>query len=284
MAWKQILYPNLDDDPNNPLYIWIGGQIISDWCGWCLAVVAGAYGASGSSYSAKTAWQACGTKHYDRNIPEGIYVPLWYEGGEYGHVVFGLRTGNSLTIWTSPCGVHMGTFQVYSGEVNWLLDYIGQIFGVGAFSGWSESVLDSRVIGVVTETKPEPTPEPEPEPTPTPDPEPEPEPEPEPNPDPIENNNGKDDNMENPEPNHETQQLVGGIIEQAGEGWFEPSNKCKLIAYLVGDFLLVAGLLVPSIISMINAQTPQMFGEYLAKTLLEAGTCILMIFKLIKKK
>lgn len=280
MAWKQTLYPNLDDNPNNPLYIWVGGQILSDWCGWCLAVVAGSFGAKGSSYSAKTAWQACGTKHCDRNIPEGVYVPLWYGGGEYGHVVIGYRSGSNLTIWTSPCGQHIATFQVFSGEINWLLDYIGQAFLVGGFSGWSETVLDSRVIEVVSETKPEPKPEPTPEPTP------EPEPEPTPDPEPIEDdNNGKDDNMENPEPAHEAdQQLIGGMIEQAGEGWFEPSNTVKLIAYLVGDALLVGAILIPDIFNAIQAPNPSVFAEYLSKVLLEAGTCILMIFKLIKKK
>ena len=280
MAWKQTLYPNLDDNPNNPLYIWVGGQILSDWCGWCLAVVAGSFGAKGSSYSAKTAWQACGTKHCDRNIPEGVYVPLWYGGGEYGHVVIGYRKGNNLTIWTSPCGQHIATFQVFSGEINWLLDYIGQAFLVGGFSGWSETVLESRVIEAVSETKPEPKPEP------TPEPQPDPEPEPTPDPEPIEDdNNGKDDNMENPEPAHEAdQQLIGGMIEQAGEGWFEPSNTVKLIAYLIGDALLVGAILVPDIFNAIQAPNPSVFAEYLSKVLLEAGTCILMIFKLIKKK
>ena len=281
MAWKQTLYPNLDDNPNNPLYIWQGGQILTDWYGWCLAVVAGSYGAKGSSYSAKTAWQACGTKHCDRNIPEGIYVPLWYGGGEYGHVVIGYRQGNNLTIWSSPY-THIATFQTFSGEINWLLDYIGQVYGVGGFSGWSETVLDSRVIEVISEAKPEPKPEP------TPEPQPEPEPEPTPDPEPIEDNNGKDD-MNEPEPSepaqHIDQQIIGGIIEEAGENseW-TPSRTVKIIAYLVGDGLLVCGLLVPSVISMFTAETPQMFGEYLAKALLELGTCVLMIFKLIKKK
>ena len=282
MAWKQTLYPNLDDNPNNPLYIWVGGQILSDWCGWCLAVVAGSFGAKGSSYSAKTAWQACSTKHCDRNIPEGVYVPLWYGGGEYGHVVIGYRNGNNLTIWSSPCGQHIATFQVFSGELNWLLDYIGQAYLVGGFSGWSETVLDSRVIEVISETKPEPKPEPTPEPTP----EPEPEPEPTPDPGPIEDdNNGKDDNMDTPEPAHEAdQQLIGGMIEQAGEGWFEPSKTVKLIAYLVGDALLVGAILIPDIFNAIQAPNSSVFAEYLSKVLLEAGTCVLMIFKLIKKK
>ena len=274
MAWKQILSPNLDNDPNHPLYIWLNGQILTDWYGWCLAVVAGSYGAQGSSYSAKTAWQSCPTKHQDRNIPENVWTPLWYGGGEYGHVVIGLRQGGQLTIYSSPY-THKPNFEVFTGEMNWLLDYIGQVYGCGGFSGWSETVLDSRVIQNVTETKPEPTPEPEPEPTP--------EPEPEPTPEPIEDNNGKDDMSEPSEPSNINQQLIGGIIEEAGD-WFEPSKKVKLIAYLVGDFLITSAILVPDIINMTQAQTPTIFGEYLAKVLLEAGTCILMIFKLIKKK
>ena len=120
--FKQILFPNLDNDPNHPLYIWQGGGILTDWYGWCLAVVAGAYGAKGSSYSAKTAWQANTTKHYDRNIPDGLYVPLWYEGGQYGHVVIGYRKGNQLTIYSSPY-THKPTFDIFSGELNYILDF-----------------------------------------------------------------------------------------------------------------------------------------------------------------
>ena len=287
MAWKQKLTPNLDDNPNNPLYIWQGGQILTDWYGWCLAVVAGSYGAKGSSYSAKTAWQSCSTKHTDRNIPEGIYVPLWYGGGTYGHVVIGLRSGSNLTIWSSPY-THIATFQRFSGEINWLLDYIGQVYGVGGFSGWSETVLNSRVIEQYTETKPGPTPTPTPTPEPTP--EPEPEPEPEPDPEPIDdNNNGKDDNdmskpldPENPAQGPD-QQLIGGIIEEASQ-WFEFPNWLRLTVYIIADLMIIAALLIPDIINAIQAPTLPVFGEYIAKVLVEAGTCLLMVFKLIKKK
>lgn len=275
MAWKQTLWPNLDDNPNNPLYVWIGGKIIDNWCGWCLAVVAASYSAKGSSYSAKTAWQANNTKHRDRNLPEGIYVPIWYEGGEFGHVAIALRKGNNLTVWSSPCGKNMATFQVFSGEINWLLDYLGSGFLVGSFSGWTETVLDSRVIEKVTESKPEPKPEPEPEPEPEPTPEPD---------DPKDDNDGKDNDMANPEPVQGIdQQLAGGIIEEASS-LFDFSDKTKLIAYIIGDTLLVGAILVPDIINAIQAPTLSIFGEYLAKVLLEAGTCILMVFKLIKKK
>lgn len=265
MAWKQKLYPNLDNDPNNPLYIWINGQILTDWYGWCLAVVAGSFGAKGSSYSAKTAWQACKSKHYNRDIPECRWVPLWYEGGEYGHVVIGYRTGNNLKVYSSPY-THKATFQTFEGELNWVLNYIGQVYGVGGYTGWSADLLNSWVLDWVEDAKPKPTPEPEPDP------------------EPIEDNNGKDEDMASPEPAHEAdQQLVGGIINEASE-WFEFSKTTKLIAYLVGDALLVGAMLVPDIINMIQAPTTAVFGEYLSKVLLEAGTCILMVFKLIKKK
>ena len=275
MSYKQILYPNLDDNPNNPLYVWIGGQIISDWCGWCLAVVAASFGAKGSSYSAKTAWQSNSTQHRDRNLPNKIYVPLWYEGGEYGHVVIGYRDGNNLTIWTSPCGVHQATFQVLKGELNWLLDYTGQIFQVGSFSGWSETLLQSRVIEKIEESKPEPTPEPEPEPEPDPEPEP-----------PTDTNDDEKDNDMTEPAKPIDQQLVNDLINEAGENseW-SPSKTTKLIAYLIGDFCLCAALVTPDAISMVqNADNLTIFGEYLAKVLLETGICILMVFKLIKKK
>lgn len=284
MAWKQILTPNLDNDPNNPLYVWQGGQILSDWYGWCLATVAAAYGAAGSSYSAKTAWESCSTKHRDWNIPERVWVPLWYEGGEYGHVVMGYREGNYITVYSSPY-THKPTFEVFGGDVQGILQYIGNIYGVGGFSGWSETVLDSRVIEpVVVQPTPEPTPEPEPEPQPEPEPEPQPEPEPtpEPEPEPINDNDKKEEEMSQPAKSID-QQLAGGIIEEASSG-FEFSKTAKLIAYLVGDALLIAAILIPDIINAIEAPTKQIFAEYLAKVLLEAGTSILLVFKLIKKK
>lgn len=92
--------------------------------------------------------------------------------------------------------------------------------------------------------------------------------------------------MATPEPAHEAdQQLIGGIISEAGDNseW-TPSKTAKMIAYLVGDALLVGAILIPDIFNAINAPNSSVFAEYLSKVLLEAGTCVLMIFKLIKKK
>lgn len=285
MAWRQVLSPNLDNDPNHPLYIWIGGQVLTDWYGWCLAVVAGSFGAAGSSYSAKTAWQSCWSKHYDRNIPEYVWVPLWYEGGDYGHVVMGFRQGNGITIYSSPY-THKATFDRFDGDLNWALDYIGQVYGVGSFTGWSESVLDSRVIEWFEEQPPIQEPEPLPEPTP------EPEKPKDDNKDNKDDNNG-DDEMSNPKDDNndvlvpepaqqQDQQLIGGIIEEAGKG-FDFPKWLKLTAYLVGDALLVGALLIPDVVNALNAPNTQVWAEYISRVLLEAGVSILTVFKLIKK-
>lgn len=300
MSWVQKLNPNLDNDPKHPLYVYQGGKILTDWYGWCLAVAAASFGAKGSSYSAKTAWQSCGTKHRDRNIPEYRWVPLWYEGGQYGHIVIGFRQGNSITIYSSPY-THKPTFDRFDGELNWALDYVGRVYGVGAFSGWSETLLDSRIIEWV-EDKPQ-NQEPAENSTPQEPVEggsdtkddntiiPEPEPIPEPSDDATEpsdkNDDGKEDDMSSKEPfepaKEADQQLIGGIIEEASD-FFEPSKTIKLIAYLVGDALLVGAILIPDIVNAIQAPTMSIWAEYISKVLLEAGTCILLVFKLIKKK
>lgn len=262
MAFRQILSPNLDNDPKHPLYVYQGGGILTDWYGWCLAVVHASFGAKGSSYSAKTAWQANGTKHRDYNLPEGVWIPVWWEGGKYGHVAEAYRKGDQITVYSSPY-THKPNFQVFKGSVKATLDSIGKTYGVGGFSGWSETLLDSRIISWVEDPKPV---EPKPEPS---------------------DNDNKEDNMDNKEPfdpaKEADAQLIGGLIEEASD-CFEPSKTVKLIAYLIGDLLLVSAILIPDIVNAMQAPTMSIWAEYMSKVLLEAGTCILLVFKLIKKK
>lgn len=377
MACRQVLYPNLDNDPNHPLYIYQGGKILTDWYGWCLAVVAGSFGAKGGSYSAKTAWQSCNTKHCDFDMPEGVWLPVWWEGGQYGHVAIALREGDTLTVYSSPY-THKPSFEVFRGKVKDILNYIGRVYGVGGFSGWSETLLESRIIEFYQEKsneeickevwegkwgtgrdrknrlteagydydtiqgmidqgigKPEPAKEP-----------PKPEPVEEPKQDTSENKpqeapqgdkgaetmteptkieeptqNGSNEPTTNQDSSAPTQntspdtssgvsspdsenknlekqqdtkdefvpaksqdaQFIGGIIEEASAE-FEPSKKVKLIAYLVGDVLLVGSLLIPDIVNTIQAPTPNIWAEYLSKVLLEAGIAVLTVFKLFKRK
>ena len=92
--------------------------------------------------------------------------------------------------------------------------------------------------------------------------------------------------MPTPVPNTNTdQQIARGILDEViSNSPFEPSDKAKAFAYILGDSLIILALLVPDIINAIQAPTLPILGEYVAKVLIEAGTCILMVFKLIKKK
>ena len=340
MAYRQILYPCLDT-ADDPLYVYQGGQLLYDWLGWCLAVAAASFDASGGSWSAKTAWQSCSTQHRDYNLPEGVWIPVWWEGGEYGHVAEAYVEDGQITVYSSPY-THKPSFDVFRGGVYETLNYIGRVYGVGDFSGWSETLLNSRIIewyddrpkpeksneeickevweglwGVGEERKrrleeagydydtiqamidegigkPEDDSNSEPEPEPTTEPDEPSEPSDEPT-EPIEdepkdddnNNDNKEDNMAVPEPvepaKGQDAQFIGGIIEEASDA-FEPTKTMKLIAYLVGDVLLVAAILIPDIVNAIQAPNASIWAEYTSKVLLEAGTCILLVFKLIKKK
>lgn len=387
MAWKQKVWPNLDNDPKNPLYVRQGGKILTDWQGWCLAVVHASYRASGSSYSAKTAWQANNTKHRDWNIPEGLWVPVWWEGGKYGHVAIVKRTGSNVIVYTSPIKSHKATFEVYQGEMKSILNWIGSYCGIGGYTGWTETVLNTRVLEYVADApkksneeicaeiwagkwgtgndrktrltnagydyntiqrmvdagvgKPQPKPQPQPAPQkPAEAPKPE-----EPKEDtskpaeapqngsndvkePIEQassepttldngntslenkNNDKNteaqdegasaknnltenegEKMENTnkeeekvfEPIEADAQLIQSVIEEAGS-FFQPSDKTKLVVYIVIDILLGVGLLIPEITNIVLANTMALKASFASTALIKLGVYLALVFKLIKKK
>lgn len=75
-------------------------------------------------------------------------------------------------------------------------------------------------------------------------------------------------------------------ITEASSG-FEFSNKTKIIAYLVGDFLLLGSAITPQVVLAImslNDKNMTAFGTALASILATLGSQILLIFKLLKKK
>ena len=387
MAWKQKVWPNLDNDPKNPLYVKQGGKTLTDWQGWCLATVHASYRASGSSYSAKTAWQANNTKHRDWNIPDGLYVPVWWEGGTYGHVAIVKRTGSNAIVYTSPIKSHKATFEVYQGEIKSILNWIGSYCGIGGYSGWTETVLNTSVLEYVADTpkksneeicaeiwagewgtgndrktrltnagydyntiqrmvdagvgKPQPKPQPQPAPQkPAEAPKPE-----EPKEDtskPAEaQQKGSDDVKEpieeassepttldngntslenkNDDKNTEAQdegasaennlnenegekmegknkeeekvfepieadaQLIQSVIEEAGS-FFQPSDKTKLVVYIVIDILLGVGLIIPEITNIVLANTMALKASFASTALIKLGVYLALVFKLIKKK
>lgn len=362
MSWKQTLYPNLDD---KKLVVYYKGKLLTDWFLWCLAVVQKSFNVAPFAESAQIAWSWNNTKHQDRNLPDGCFVPIWWTGGykNYGHVAVAKRTGNRIQIWTSPY-THKPYFDYFEGELNTTIDTVSRIYSV-AYAGWTETMNTTRVVEWVNppqlksneeiaaeiwqkkwgdgeerkrrlaaagyswdaiqslvdkgvgkpveksaETSQEPPKQPE-QPAEPPKPELVPE-------TPKENPQEKEKQMEENKTeninkdeqkaeekkeimkptltdeqinkiNEEYMKLANASTEaitEAGSG-FEFSNKTKIIAYLVGDFLLLGSAITPQVVLAImslNDKNMTAFGTALASILATLGSQILLIFKLLKKK
>lgn len=358
MSWKQTIYPNLDD---KKLIIHYQGTVLLDWFLWCLAVTQKVFDVAPFVGSAQIAWSWSNTKHQDRNLPDGCFVPIWWTGGykNYGHVAVAKRTGNRIQIWTSPY-THKPYFDYFEGELNTTIDTVSRIYGV-AYAGWTETMNTTRIVewvnppqlksneeiaaeiwqkkwgdgeerkrrlaaagyswdaiqslvdkgvGKPVETSQEPPKQPE-QPAEPPKPEPVPE-APKENPqekerqmeeNKTENINKDEQKAEEKEEtmkptltdeqiskiNEEYMRLANASTEaitEAGSG-FEFSNKTKIIAYLVGDFLLLGSAITPQVVLAVmslNDKNMTAFGTAMASILATLGSQILLIFKLLKKK
>lgn len=362
MSWKQTIYPNLDD---KKLVIYAQGKVLLDWFLWCLAVTQKVFGVAPFAESAQIAWNWNNTKHQDRNLPDGCFVPIWWTGGykNYGHVAVAKRAGNRIQIWSSPY-TRKPFFDYFEGELNVTIDTISRIYGV-SYAGWTETMNTTRIIEWVNppqlksneeiaaeiwqkkwgdgeerkrrlaaagyswdaiqslvdkgvgkpvekpaETSQEPPKQPE-QPVEPPKPEPVPE-APKENPqekerqmeeNKTENINKDEQKAEEKEEtmkptltdeqinkiNEEYMKLANASTEaitEAGSG-FEFSNKTKIIAYLIGDFLLLGSAITPQVVLAImslNDKNMTAFGTALASILATLGSQILLIFKLLKKK
>ena len=362
MSFKQTLYPNLDD---KKLVVYYKGKPLTDWFLWCLAVVQKTFNVAPFAESAQIAWSWNNTKHQDRNLPDGCFIPIWWTGGykNYGHVAVAKRTGNRIQIWSSPY-TRKPFFDYFEGELNVTIDTISRIYGV-SYAGWTETMNTTRIVEWVNppqlksneeiaaeiwqkkwgdgeerkrrlaaagyswdaiqslvdkgvgkpverpaETSQEPPKQPE-QPVEPPKPEPVPE-APKENPqekerqmeeNKTENINKDEQKAEEKEEtmkptltdeqinkiNEEYMKLANASTEaitEAGSG-FEFSNKTKIIAYLVGDFLLLGSAITPQVVLAImslNDKNMTAFGTALASILATLGSQILLIFKLLKKK
>ena len=362
MSWKQTIYPNLDD---KKLVIHYQGKVLLDWFLWCLAVTQKVFGVAPFAESAQIAWSWNNTKHQDRNLPDGCFVPIWWTGGykNYGHVAIAKRTGNRIQIWSSPY-TRKPFFDYFEGELNVTIDTISRIYCV-SYAGWTETMNTTRIVEWVNppqlksneeiaaeiwqkkwgdgeerksrlaaagyswdaiqslvdkgvgkpvekpaETSQEPPKQPE-QPVEPPKPEPVPE-APKENPqekerqmeeNKTENINKDEQKAEEKEEtmkptltdeqinkiNEEYMKLANASTEaitEAGSG-FEFSNKTKIIAYLIGDFLLLGSAITPQVVLAImslNDKNMTAFGTALASILATLGSQILLIFKLLKKK
>lgn len=132
--WKQIKTPNLD-----PI-VYQGGKILYDWYGWCLAVAQTMFGSQRTSPTAWSEWlNVVKYKHPDRNLPSGVYVPIWFSSPSgYGHVAI-YKDGK---VWSSPY-----THKPYADVFNSIAE-VERIYK-STYVGWSEDIGNTRVVEFV---------------------------------------------------------------------------------------------------------------------------------------
>lgn len=353
MSFKQTLYPNLDD---KKLVVYDHGKPLTSWLLWCLAVAQRAFNVAPFAESAQIAWSWNNTKHQDRNLPDGCFVPIWWTGGykNYGHVAIAKRTGNRIQIWSSPY-TRKPFFDYFEGELNTTIDTVSRIYSV-AYAGWTETMNTTRIVEWVNPSQLKSNEEiaaeiwqkkwgdgeerkrrlteagyswdaiqslvdkgvgkPVEKPAETPQ---EPSKQPEASKENLQEkekqmeenkteNISKDKQKVEEKENKETEPMKPTLtdeqiskineeymrlanasaeaITEAGSG-FEFSNKAKIIAYLVGDFLLLGSAITPQVVLAVmslNDKDMTAFGTALASILATLGSQILLIFKLLKKK
>lgn len=141
MAWKQIATPYLKDD--------LVVDNLTDWAGWCLAVAEVAGGTPRKYASAWDAWVNNRYKHTDRNLPDGLWVPVFWDGywrgGRYGHVAWAKRSGSQIQIVSSPM-YSKPYFDRFSGDLNSIIDYVTRAYGMTSFVGWGEELATKRFV------------------------------------------------------------------------------------------------------------------------------------------
>lgn len=125
MSWVQVKSPNLN---------------VQTSIGMCLKYVQDAYGSGWAGSYALQGWRdIVKKKHADRNIPGGVYVPIWFEGYwngvNYGHVAI-YKDG---VCWSSPYS-NKGTHDQLGN-----IETVERIYGM-KYIGWSEDIGGTTVI------------------------------------------------------------------------------------------------------------------------------------------
>ncbi|NIL77101.1 hypothetical protein [Rhodococcus sp. B10] len=111
--------------------------------GMCLAYVQKAFGLGWTGDYALDGWNRNKTNHADRNIPSGVYVPVWFDGYwtgvRYGHVVVykdGICYSSPWTQDSAARNVHDTLGSIADVERIYRMTYLG----------WSEDMNGQRVI------------------------------------------------------------------------------------------------------------------------------------------
>lgn len=125
MAWVQVKSPNLNARTS---------------IGMCLKYVQDAYGSGWAGSYALQGWHdIVKKKHADRNLPSGVYVPVWFEGYwngvNYGHVVI---------YFNGVCYSSPYTDKTTHDRLGSIAE-VERIYGM-KFIGWSEDIGGTTVI------------------------------------------------------------------------------------------------------------------------------------------
>lgn len=120
---------------------------VTETAGWCLRFSDKVFGLKAVYSTAWEAWTNTKFKHEDRNFPQGVAVPVWFDwvgdvgSGKrrYGHVAVRAADGK---IWSSPLS---GTGRAWFATVDDLI----RAFGNGMrYVGWSEDISNVRVVEI----------------------------------------------------------------------------------------------------------------------------------------
>lgn len=135
MSWRQLVTPNIN---------------VSAELGMCLAYVQNAYGSGWAGSFALDGWNRNKLNHADRNIPAGVFVPIWFEGYwngvNYGHVAI-YKDG---VVYSSPYTNKNSHDQLGN------IATVERIYGM-SYIGWSEDIGGTKVISPVEEDEVIPT-------------------------------------------------------------------------------------------------------------------------------
>ena len=128
MTFVQVKSPNLN----------VAAQL-----GWCLAYVQDAFGLGWSGDYALDGWNRNTANHADRNIPSGVYVPVWFDG-----YWTGIRYGHVVVYKDGICYSSPWTADSASRKVHDTLGSIADVERIYRMTclGWSEDMNGQRVI------------------------------------------------------------------------------------------------------------------------------------------
>jgi len=110
--------------------------------GWCLEYVNNAFGVPAVYGSATAAWDASTTKHYARDFPAGVWLPVWYglANEPLGHVV--LRAPDGSVYSTSDL-TNVPHHHPSLDELESYYAYYGMPL---TYRGWTEDVEGTPVV------------------------------------------------------------------------------------------------------------------------------------------